>query len=319
MYTEYFGPVDREDLQRGEPLLEKAARLLQQGEIIAFPTETVYGMGASILKEEAIRQIFTVKKRELSLPLPVQIAHLEQVRFLAKDIPPIFYQLATRFWPGPLTIILKKHSNLSPLITGGKETVAIRFPSDPIAKRIIELTGCPLGVPSANLSRKPSPLQAQHVMEDFNGQIKGVVDGGETEFGLESTVISLEDPNRPTLVRFGVIAQSELEKIISFRVDSHALFRNGFSSNIPLRLFSSWEEMKIYLQLSNDCKRLIMSYGENASLPKHLTHFRLTGKNLYDGLRFASRNGYIEILVLCDSPLKRFEALLNRLKQIAVA
>jgi len=321
MYTEYFGPVNRQDLGCSSAQLESAARKLQQGGLVAFPSETVYGLGATILNEGALKKLYQVKKRSEDCALPIHIANLSQLQFVAVDIPLEAQALAKEFLPGPLTLILKKNPNLSPLITGGKETIAVRISSDPIARRLIELTGCPLAVPSANQSGKPSPTKASHVLEDFNGKIEGLVDGGETRFGMESTLISLEDPARPTLYRFGVIPQREIERVLNRKVVVHplALVLNG-NSNLTkmrsaVRLFSSWDEMKIYLKLSSKSKRLIMS--EEPSLVSGGDHFQLKATNLYEGLRVAERDGYAEVLVLCNPKLKQNILLLNRLKQIA--
>lgn len=318
MYTEYFGPIDRRELLG----LENPSRKLQQGGIVAFPTETVYGLGVLILDDAPVKRLFDVKGRKETYSLPVQVATLDQLKFVIQELPQEAHVLAKHFWPGPLTIILKKHPNLSPTITGGKETVAVRFCSDPIARRLVELTGCPLAVPSANITGKPSPTKASHVLEDLNGLIDGVVDGGETKFGMESTVITLEDPHRPAILRFGVIQQKEIEAVLNRSVHIHplALTLNGSSSfkklRSAVRLFSSWDEMKIYLKLSPASKRMVMS---KESSPIQGDHFHLDGKNLYEGLRIADRDGYAEVLVLCSPELKKDILLLNKLKQIARA
>jgi tRNA threonylcarbamoyl adenosine modification protein (Sua5/YciO/YrdC/YwlC family) len=319
MYTEYFGPINREELKG----LEAPSRKLQQGGLIAFPTETIYGLGASILNEEAIIRLFTVKGRNEIHSLPVQVANMDQLKFVVQEIPQTAAILASHFLPGPLTIILKKHPNLSSLITGGKETVAVRLCSDPIARRLIELTGCPLAVPSANITGKPSPTKASHVLEDLNGQIDGIVDGGETQHGMESTVISFEDPHRPTILRHGVIEKKEIEIVLNRNVYIHplALTFNGCSSfnklRSAVRLFSSWEEIRIYLKLSPASKRMMMSKENRAPIPGD--YFPLDEKNFYEGLRAADRGGYAEVLVCCNPELKKDISLLNKLKQIARA
>ncbi|MCB1071832.1 MAG: threonylcarbamoyl-AMP synthase [Chlamydiia bacterium] len=316
MYTEYFGPINREDLKD----LEFPSRKLQQGGLIAFPTETVYGLGATILNVQALKRLYQVKKRDEGHSLPVQVANMDQLKFVASDIPHEAQVLARHFLPGPLTLILKKNPNLSEVVTGGKPTIAVRLCSDPIARRLVELTGCPLAVPSANLTGKPSPTKASHVLEDFNGQIEGIVDGGEVEYGMESTLLSLEDPLRPTIIRFGVIPQKEIEDVLNRKLIVHplALTLNGNLAFDKLcsavRLFSSWDEMKIYLKLSSTSKRMIMS---NESSPIKGDHFHLNGKNLYEGLRIADREGYAEVLVLCSPEIKKNVLLLSKLKQIA--
>jgi len=317
MYTEYFGPINRKELKG----LEAPSRKLQQGGLVAFPTETIYGLGASILNDEAITRLFTVKGRNETHSLPVQIANMDQLKFIVQEIPKEATILASHFLPGPLTIILKKHPSLSSLITGGKETVAVRLCSDPIARRLIELTGCPLAVPSANITGKPSPTRASHVLEDLNGQIDGIVDGGETQHGMESTVISLEDPHRPTILRNGVVDKKEIEIALNRNVYIHplALTSNGCSSfnklRSAVRLFSSWDEMRVYLKLSPTSKRMIMS--KERSAPIRGDYFHLDEKNLYEGLRTADRDGYAEVLVCCSPELKKDVTLLNKLKQIA--
>jgi len=321
MYTEYFGPISREDLSGASRQLESAARKLQQGGLVAFPSETVYGLGATILNKGALKKLYQVKERSNNHSLPIHIANLDQLQFVAADVPLEAHALAREFLPGPLTIILKKNPNLLPIITGGKETVAVRISSDPITRRLIELTGCPLAVPSANRSGKPSSTKASHVLEDFNGKIDGLIDGGETKYGIESTLVSLEVPARPVLYRFGVISQGEIERVLSRKVVVHplALILNGNSRLTRLRsavrLFFSWEEMKIYLKLSAKSKRMIMS--DEPSLVSEGDHFELKPTNLYEGLRVADRNGYAEVLVLCTPKLKQNALLLNRLKQIA--
>lgn len=321
MYTEYFGPIDRADLDSTSKQLESAARKLQQGGLVAFPSETVYGLGATILNESALKNLYNVKERPRERSLPIHVANFNQLQFVTREIPFEAHVLAKKFLPGPLTLILKKHPNLSPIISGGRDTIAVRISSDPIARRLIELTGCPLAVPSANSSGKPSPTKASHVLEDFNGKIDGLVDGGGTEFGMESTLISLEDPQRPTLYRFGVISLKEIEQALNRKVDVHplALVINGNSSlnklRSAVRLFSSWEEMKIYLKLSSKSKRMIMS--DEPAQAEGGDHFELKATNLYEGLRVADRDGYAEVLVLCTPRVKQNVLLLNRLKQIA--
>jgi len=323
MYTEYLGPVIEGNLIGAQELLQRAARLLQQGALVAIPTETTYGLAASILNESALKSLYTVKNRKAASPLPVQVANLDQLKFITRELPSQFNVIAKHFLPGPITVVLKKNPHLSDIITGGKDTVAVRISSNMTVKRMIELVGCPLAMPSANLSGNPSPTCAKHVLEDFNGKIQGIVDGGETEFGLESTVLSLENPDKPILLRFGVIGQREIEKALGCTVQVHpqALLAHqskASSTILPaVRLFSSWEEMKIYLQLSNDSKRLIMSQEDSSPRIQMCDYFKLSAKNLYEGLRMALRDGYAEVLVLCSPILKNNEILHQRLKQIA--
>lgn len=324
MYTEYLGPVNEDNLIEAQEFLRRAARLLQQGALVAVPTETTYGLAASILNETALKNLYAIKNRSKAMALPVQVANFDQLKFITCNISSEFEVLAKHFLPGPLTIVLKKNPHLSNTITAEKDTVAVRISSNKLVRRLIELVGCPLAIPSANLSGNPSPTCAKHVLEDFNGKIHGIVDGGEAEFGLESTVLSLEDPTTPILLRFGMITQREIEKVLncSIRIHPKALLVNQSKSNSnnrfpAIRLFSSWDEMKIYLQLSNDSKRLIMSQEECSPIVQACNFFRLSKTNLYEGLRLALRNGYAEVLVLCSPILKNNKILYHRLKQIA--
>ena len=299
--------------------MESAARKIQQGGIVAFPTETTYGLGGSILNEAALSRIYDVKKRERSQSLPVLVANANQLKFVAAPLCHEASLLVQEFLPGPLTLVVKKHPNLSKQITGDKETVAIRIPSLMVTLRLIELTGCPLAVTSANLSGKPSATKASHVIEDLNGEIDGVIDGGETEFGIESTILSLEDPCRPTLLRFGLISKESLEKKLGRPVVVHPLALSS-TGGLPkmraaVRLFSSLEQLKIYLKLSSKGKRLILSPTQEKISGGD--YFSLNKNNLYEGLRKADRDGYAEALVVCTPELKQNALLLKRLKQIA--
>ncbi|CCB88870.1 L-threonylcarbamoyladenylate synthase [Simkania negevensis] len=323
MYTEYLGPIAEENLLGSQELLQRAARLLQQGALVAIPTETTYGLAASILNETALKNLYEIKNRETSTALPIQVANTDQLKFITRDLPHQFDLIAKHFLPGPLTIVLKKNPHLSSTISGGMDTVAVRISSNKIARRLIELVGCPLAMPSANLSGNPSPTCAKHVLEDFNGKIQGIVDGGNSEYGLESTVLSLEDPANPVILRFGVISQRSIEKVLGTQVRVHpkallSHFGKVGQQRLPaIRLFSSWDEMKIYLQLSNDSRRLVMSREERFPTLKMCDYFNLCAKNLYEGLRMAIRDSYSEVLVLCNPTLKNDEMLHQRLKQIA--
>lgn len=150
-----------------ETAITEAARLLQNGEIIAFPTETVYGLGATIFNVEAIAKIFAVKGRPTDNPLIAHISSLNQVDLIAQNVPEKFYQLAQLFFPGPLTLVVSKHASVPSIVSAGGQTIAIRMPSHPVARSLISQTEIPLVAPSANLSGKPSATTAAHVLDDF--------------------------------------------------------------------------------------------------------------------------------------------------------
>ncbi|WP_240666739.1 L-threonylcarbamoyladenylate synthase [Longirhabdus pacifica] len=178
--------------QHNEQPLQEAANILVDGGTVAFPTETVYGLGADATNEAAVKHIFAAKGRPSDNPLIVHVATMEQVQQLVMDIPPLAMELMHTFWPGPLTIILPvKKGVLAPTVTAGLDTVGVRIPQHPLALSLLSLSGIPIAAPSANLSGKPSPTKAEHVWHDLNHKVNGIVDGGETGVGLESTVVQV--------------------------------------------------------------------------------------------------------------------------------
>lgn len=195
-----------------EGILE-AAEFLRNGELVAVPTETVYGLAANALNPEAVANIFKAKGRPQDNPLIVHIAHLDEIDPLVKNFDDRAKKLAEAFWPGPLTIILPKSDKIPQEVSAGLDTVAIRMPSHPVAREIIEKCGYPLAAPSANTSGKPSPTTAQHVMNDMNGKIAAVVDGGACSVGVESTVITLVGET-PRILRPGGITPEQLRSVL---------------------------------------------------------------------------------------------------------
>ena len=194
-------------------LIEQAAQLIRHGKLVAFPTETVYGLGANGLDEEAASKIFLAKGRPQDNPLILHVSSMEEVKPLVKSIPKEAEEIAERFWPGPLTMIFERSSLIPDVITGGLDTVAIRMPNHPVALALIKASGVPIAAPSANTSGKPSPTIAQHVIEDLYGKVDMVIDGGATGVGLESTVLDLTT-DVPTILRPGGITLEDLRPII---------------------------------------------------------------------------------------------------------
>ncbi len=199
-----------------------AARLILEGKLVAFPTETVYGLGADALNENAVRRIFEAKGRPADNPLIVHIADFKDLEKLAREIPEEARLLAEKFWPGPLTLVLPKREEVPAVTTGGLDTVAVRMPAHPIALALIRAS-TPIAAPSANISGKPSPTLAEHVVDDFYGKIEAIIDGGETKIGVESTVIDLSS-ERPTLLRPGGLPLEEIERVIG-EVEIHPAVR----------------------------------------------------------------------------------------------
>lgn len=195
-----------------DPAILAAADQLQRDEVIAFPTETVYGLGGNARSDEAIEKIFLAKGRPSDNPLIVHIASLQAVADIVAHVSETAEQLMTAFWPGPLTIIFPKGKGMSDRVTAGLQTVAIRMPNDPIALALIKAAQLPVAAPSANRSGRPSPTTAEHVMADLDGKIAGVIDGGTTAVGVESTVVECGE-GHVTILRPGGITQAQLEAI----------------------------------------------------------------------------------------------------------
>lgn len=214
MQTQMWTVDKNVDNLKTYPQIIEAAQKLKQNEVVAFPTETVYGLGGNAESDEAVMKIFEAKGRPGDNPLIVHIANREQIHSFVKEISDQAAVLMDAFWPGPLTIILEKKAGaLSEKATAGLSTVAVRMPDDPIALAIIEASGLPLAAPSANLSGKPSPTTANHVADDLTGRISGIVDGGATGVGLESTVVDCTG-KIPAILRPGGVTKEQLEEVV---------------------------------------------------------------------------------------------------------
>jgi len=194
--------------------ISQGAKLIQQGKVVAFPTETVYGLGADALNPQAVAQIFEFKERPSFDPLIVHIADLSEIDRLTTNADPRVLKIAERFWPGPLTIILPKSEIVPDLVTSGLPTVGIRMPANPIAIELIQKSGCPLAAPSANKFGRISPTRAEHVAKQLP-EVECILDGGKTTVGIESTIIQITDLGFQVL-RNGVITREDLETILPF-------------------------------------------------------------------------------------------------------
>lgn len=203
--------IDKEniDIER----LEKSARILKNGGTVTFPTETVYGLGANALDEDAVKKIFEAKGRPSDNPLIIHIARYEDIHKLIRELPEKAEKLINAFWPGPLTLIFKKASIVPKIVTGGLDTVAIRMPAHPIAKALIELSKVPVAAPSANISGKPSPTKETHVLKDLKGRVNSIICGGDVDVGVESTVVDIT-MDTPMILRPGGVTKERLEKIV---------------------------------------------------------------------------------------------------------
>ncbi|MCH5272467.1 MAG: threonylcarbamoyl-AMP synthase [Lachnospiraceae bacterium] len=224
--------IDRERFEESE--LAKAAEYLKDGKLVAFPTETVYGLGANAFDTTAAARIYAAKGRPSDNPLIVHIADVNALGELAGEVPETAYRLAEALWPGPLTMILKKSEKVPKTTTGGLDTVAVRMPSDEIASALIRMSGVYVAAPSANLSGRPSTTKAEHVIEDLNGKIDMIVDGGATEIGLESTIVDLTG-EVPLILRPGYITAEMLAEVLGEVRFDEALLTHSPSEPIVAR------------------------------------------------------------------------------------
>ena len=211
METKRIVIEDRNHIKDEE--LKEAAGILRSGGLVAFPTETVYGLGGNALDEDAARKIYAAKGRPSDNPLIAHVSCVEEVAPLVKEIPEAGRKLMEAFWPGPLTMIFPKSEKVPYGTTGGLDTVAIRMPDDPVANRLIALAGVPVAAPSANTSGRPSPTTADHVWQDMNGRIDMIIDGGPVGIGVESTIVDVSSAV-PAVLRPGAITMEMLEEVL---------------------------------------------------------------------------------------------------------
>jgi L-threonylcarbamoyladenylate synthase len=296
--------------------IQQAAALLKKGELIAFPTETVYGLGALLSQESALKKIYLAKGRPSDNPLIVHLLAIQDVLQVACDIPDIFWKLSAFFSPGPLTYVLKKAPIVPAIISGGLDTIAVRFPSHPIARELLEATGEAIAAPSANLSGKPSGTQASHILEDFEDKIAGVIDGGKAPLGLESTVINLT-VTPPVILRPGTVTKEAIEDVLGLqlgdKVGGEALMSPGmkyrhYAPKASIKLFTSEADFVSTLSLPSQ-KQAILARVNN----RYPYFFPLSGESLYATLRHLDAQGFEKIIIFCDPVSLQNAALMNRL------
>lgn len=193
--------------------LEEPSQIIKNGGIVVFPTETVYGIGANALNAEAVKKIYEIKKRPLTKPINLLVNSVEMIEKVAKDITPLEYAIIKEFFPGPLTMILKKKEIVPDIVTAGGATVGIRMPANEIALELIKKAGVPLATPSANISDKPSKTNIKDVMKDFPKGVDCFIDGGESRIGVASTIVQVID-GVPHILRQGTITEEQIKKLI---------------------------------------------------------------------------------------------------------
>lgn len=305
-----------------EKQIELAIAALLAHEPVVIPTETVYGLAARIFDEEAVAKIYRLKKRPRDNPLIAHIGMMSQIQDIAVDIPQDFYTLAEAFFPGPLTVVLKRHSSVPSICSGGLDTIAVRMPCHPIALELIKRIGEPLVAPSANISGKPSPTCVEHVYEDFQGQVPCIIDGGPCVYGLESTVVSLVH-ERPTLLRPGEISKKKLEERLQKTILigsvkeklSPGICYPHYAPSATISLFYDLEELKKELKNRGENEKIWVLSREDKAIQAPL--FQLSRSQLYSLFRKADQAHCNKIFIYVDEVTKLDFALMNRLQKAA--
>jgi L-threonylcarbamoyladenylate synthase len=304
--------------------IDHAARLLRTGRLVAFPTETVYGLGANALDAEAVARIYAVKRRPRTSPLIVHVVSVEMAQSMVVEWPEIADRLARRFWPGPLTLVLGKRSAIPDIVTAGLPTVALRMPAHPIALALIGAASVPLAAPSANRFTELSPTTAEHVRRSLGSDVDLILDGGPCQVGIESTVLSLIE-QRPVLLRPGGISRPELEAIVgpvafAQEIQSGAhpapgMYPRHYSPRTRLylatngRLPDRGEGM--YLQHQHSPNRTNVKIHQ---MPQSAADY---ASALYDVLHQADAENYNWIAVDLPPSSPEWEAIQDRLKRAA--
>ncbi len=305
-------------------MLAEAAAILKNGGTVVFPTETVYGLGANGLDETAVRKIFVAKGRPSDNPLILHIASLDWLERLVVAMPPLTARLIKAFWPGPLTLILKRRNLVPDIVTAGLDTVAIRMPSHPLARAIIAAADLPIAAPSANLSGKPSPTQADHVIADMMGRVDLIIDGGDVEHGLESTVLDLSvEP--PLILRPGAITYEQLRAICpTVQLDKSLLTSFGKTKprapGMKYRHYAPNAAVFVVdlAHSSQEIDALIQSFAKKGHKVRYIEEpaERLAGQ-LFSIFRSADADGYDIILVKAVPTDQIGLAVMNRLLKAA--
>ncbi len=292
--------------------LKQAGELIKKGELIAFPTETVYGLGANALNPKAVKKIFVVKGRPSNNPLIIHVCNLKQVEEIAY-LNPLAKKLIKKFWPGPLTIILKKKKIVPKEVTAGLRTVAIRMPDNKTALALIKYSNCPIAAPSANISGKPSGTCFEHVYEDFGGKIAGIIKSRQCKIGIESTVLDLTQ-KIPEILRPGKIIKKQIEKIIGRVRESKGHVSKPKSPGMAYKHYSPNAKV-IIVKNKSQIKEVFKKYsGKKIKLLIYKNAINMA-HNLFKDFRDADKKGFDIIIVKSIQEKSLGNAIMNRLRK----
>jgi L-threonylcarbamoyladenylate synthase len=306
--------------------IEEAVEALRAGELVVFPTETVYGLGANASDPQAVRKIFEVKGRPADHPV---IVHLDNPRYLHRwvsTMPPVAEKLADRFWPGPLTLILPKADNVNDVVTGGQDSIGIRVPSHPMAQQLLTAFGGGLAAPSANRFGRLSPTKPEHVRDELGSAVKVILDGGDSPIGLESTIVSCLN-NEAMLLRPGFITRSQLAQVVDLSTGGFVPRTPGdrllhYAPSTPLAIVSSDDLERFASEfVARQEKVAVLAMRPPLHTQRHMTWINAGKKpetyahNLYNHLRTLDSAGCARILVQELPDDERWAAILDRLQR----
>jgi L-threonylcarbamoyladenylate synthase len=314
--------------------IETAVQALRDGELVAFPTETVYGLGANAQNPAAVRKIFEAKGRPTSHPV---IVHLDSPRFLhrwVREVPETAMKLAERFWPGPLTMVMPRAANVHDIVTGGQDTVAIRVPSHPMAQQLLTAFGGGIAAPSANRYGKLSPTRAEHVREELGDAVKVILDGGECQIGLESTIVSFEGQN-VRLLRPGGVTAAQIRQVVGELLIIGADLESPrvpggtpshYAPTTPMAIVPSGEIDAHAAALSEGGRRIaVLAQRLPLKSHKYVTWINAGrrpeqyGHDLYANLRTLDKAGCQQILVQDVPEGEAWDAIRDRLRRAATS
>jgi L-threonylcarbamoyladenylate synthase len=313
--------------------IDRAVQALRDGEVVAFPTETVYGLGADAQNPDAVRKVFELKGRPATHPLIVHLDHPRLLERWALNVPPAAQALAERFWPGPLTLVLHRAPAVDLAITGGQDTVAVRVPGHPVAQQLLRAFGSGIAAPSANRYGRVSPTRADHVRDEFGDAVKIVLDGGDCKIGLESTIVSCVD-TVPRVLRPGAITLSQLRAVVPGVAEGPVAAAprvpgsdaKHYAPSTPLSIVNSGTLEEVVAQVTADHGKVaVLAMRPPRVANKFMTWINagrradVYGRELYVNLRTLDKSGAREILVEEVPAGEQWDAVRDRLRRAASA